>query len=63
MAQRIPDYIKKQLPIPGLPVPEAKIRKLTAEERLADLTHRLLALELEVSLLRILMEKGDREHA
>ena len=39
----------KQLSIPGLPVPERKSRTLQ--------------LELEVSLLKILVEKGDKEHA
>ncbi len=51
----------KQLSIPGLPTPETK--KPTIEERLANLESRMLTLELEVSLLRILMEKGDKDHA
>ncbi|MFH0769624.1 MAG: hypothetical protein V1932_08730 [Chloroflexota bacterium] len=44
--------------IPGLPPPEPKATRPTTEERLAHLEERLLTLELEVSLLRILMEKG-----
>jgi hypothetical protein len=49
--------INKQLSIPGLPVPETKTKKPTAEERLASLENRMLKLELEVLLLRILVEK------
>ncbi len=52
--------LDKQLSIPGLPIPEPKEKKPTAEERLASLESRMLKLELEVSLLRILMEKGDK---
>ncbi len=49
----------RQLSIPGLPVPGPKTKKPTIEERLANLESRMLALELEESLLQILMEKGD----
>lgn len=55
--------LNKQLSIPGLPVPEPKIKKSTTEERLASLESRILALALELSLLRILMEKEEKEHA
>ncbi len=54
--------LDKQLSIPGLPIPEPKEKKPTAEERLASLESRMLKLELEVSLLRILMEKGDKDY-
>lgn len=63
MAQRIPDYIKKQLPIPGLPIPEPKSKPPTRDARILSLESKVRGLELEVSLLRILMEKGDRDHA
>jgi hypothetical protein len=57
----------KQLSIPGLPVPEPKPKLISEQMQLAlrlnDLESRILRLELEVSLLRILMEKGDKEHA
>lgn len=54
----------KQLSIPGLPVTEPKT-KLVPEQvqlglRLNNIECRLLKLELEVSLLRILMEKERR---
>lgn len=52
----------KQLSIPGLPVPEAKTHPLTQDERINELTDRVCRLELEVSLLRILLEKGDKDH-
>jgi len=60
MAQRLAGYISKQLPIPGL---ESKFilrrkEKTDAQDQLRDLQDRVLKLELEVSLLRILMEKG-----
>lgn len=54
----------KQLPIPGLPAPDPK-PKLIPEQvqlnlRLNDLESRLLRIELEMSLLKILVEKGER---
>ena len=52
----------KQLSIPGLPTPEPKPQLVSREAqlglRLNDLECRLLKLELEVSLFRILVEKG-----
>ena len=58
----LPDYLKKQLPIPGLPLPERK-SKLVPEQaqlalRLNDIESRLLKLELELTLLKIQIEKG-----
>lgn len=55
----------KQLSIPGLEMPPrpAKVKRPDADERLATLESRMLKLELEISLLRILMEKGDKERA
>ena len=58
------ERVSKQLSIPGLPAPELK-PKLVPEQvqlglRLNSIECRLLKLELEVSLLRILMEKGER---
>ncbi len=58
MTNRYPN----QPAIPGLPPPEPKATRPTTEERLAHLEERLLTLELEVSLLRILMEKGEKDH-
>lgn len=52
----------KQLSIPGLPTPERKVKKPATEEKIDALESRLLRLELELSLLRILVEKGDKEH-
>lgn len=54
----------KQLSIPGLPVPvtQPKPKALNIQRRIADLQERVAALELELSLLRILMEKGDKDH-
>jgi hypothetical protein len=50
----------EQLSIPGLPVPQPKLVPEQAQFalRLNDLESRLLKLELELSLLKILMEKG-----
>jgi hypothetical protein len=50
----------EQLSIPGLPVPEPKPKLEQAQLalRLNDLESRVLKLELEVSLLKILLEKG-----
>ena len=52
----------RQLSIPGLPVPEPKPKLVPEQVRLAlrlnDIENRLLKLELELSLLKILMEKG-----
>jgi len=55
---RLPGYLRKQLEIPGLPVPEPNIKRATQEKRINELASRLLRLELEVSVLRILVEKG-----
>ncbi len=51
----------RQYPMQGLPPPEPKVTKPTSEERLAQLEERLLTLELEVTLLKIQMEKGARD--
>ena len=52
----------KQLSIPGMPAPEPKPQLISREAqlglRLNSIESRLLKLELEVSLLRILVEKG-----
>lgn len=63
MAKLIPD---NQLSIPGLPLLLPKNSKLvraphtlTQKEQISVLASRVLKLELEVSLLRILMENGD----
>ena len=56
-----PDYIKKQLPIPGLE-PSKRLECVTDKERITQLEARVLNLELEVALLRIQME-GEKEHA
>ncbi len=57
--KRIPD---KQMSIPGLPTPEPKVIKPTTNKQgLASLESRVLTLELEVYLLRILVEKGGKE--
>lgn len=53
----------KQLSIPGLPAPEPKVKKPIAKEKLADLEIRIRYLELEVALLRIRLDKGEKEHA
>ena len=63
MTQRIPGYIKKQLAIPGLESLEkaatvADRKRKTYDEQLKALQSRILTLELEVSLLRIQIEKG-----
>jgi len=62
---RIPYYIRKQIPIPGLdnglPV-EKQLKnsgKSTLQEQLARLESRVLSLELGISLIRIQMEKID----
>jgi len=54
----------KQLSIPGLPVPEPKLEKLKAstKERLANLESRVLALELDITLLRLQLDE-DKDHA
>lgn len=51
----------KQLSIPGLPVPAPKSKPPTQDERIANLESRVLRLELELSLLTILVEKEDKE--
>jgi hypothetical protein len=55
----------KQLAIPGLPVPEPKPKLIPEQAQLAlrlnDLESRVLKLELELSLLKILMEKGENK--
>ena len=52
----------KQLSIPGLPVPRLKVKKSTTEERLASLESRMLKLELEAALQKILGEE-DKDYA
>lgn len=54
----------KQLSIPGLPTPGPKIEKprVSPKERLANLESRVLALELDVTLLRIQLEQ-EKDHA
>ena len=67
MADKLPGYIKKQLPMPGLPAPEPKSKLVPKDVqlnlRLNALESRLLRLELEVSLLRIQLEnpKEDKD--
>ena len=63
MSQKMPEYIRKQLPIPGLEVmskaaTEAESKKLTLQEKVEELHKRVFSLEVEVSLLQILLEKG-----
>jgi hypothetical protein len=62
LMQKVPDYIKKQLSIPGLPVPEPKPELISKQAQLAlrlnQIECRLLSLELELSLLKIQIEKG-----
>ncbi len=57
----------KQMPIPGLLPPEPKPKLVPEQVQLNLLLNtiesRSLRLELEVSLLRILVEKGDEDHA
>ena len=63
MSQKIPSYIRKQLPIPGLEIPkrnETGVRKPTLQEQINTLQDRILTLELELSLLQILLERGAR---
>ena len=54
----------KQLSIPGLPLPGPKLEKPKAgtKEKLANLEFRVLALELELTLLRIQLE-DTKDHA
>lgn len=57
-----------QLSIPGLRCgritgPQLKVKKPSTGEQLASLESRVRNLELEVSLLRILMDKEDEDHA
>ena len=56
----------EQLSIPGLPVPEPKPKFISDQAqfalRLNDLESRVLKLELELSLLKILMEKGGNKN-
>ncbi len=49
----------KQLPIPGLEAERKKPASL--DEQIAELARRVLRLELEVSLLRILVENPKGE--
>lgn len=62
MAQKLPGYIRKQLSIPGLecPVKALDPRPQTLREQVEALQNRLRHLELEVTLLRILLEEGVR---
>ena len=62
MAGRIPGYIRKQLPIPGLEGPVKTRVPMTRPlgEQVRALESRIFALELELSLLRIILERGER---
>jgi len=56
----------KQLPIPGLEglekaATDASEKQKTLRDQIRALSDRILALELEVSLLRILLEKGGSD--
>ena len=58
----------KQMVIPGLEglekaATDAAHKRKTYEEQLKALQDRILSLEVEVSLLRILVEKGVEGHA
>jgi len=55
----------KQLPIPGLEgleeaMTNAREKQKTVRDQIRALSDRILALELEVSLLRILLEEGEK---
>jgi hypothetical protein len=50
--------MKRQPMIPGLEIPVVKPHP--SDDQIAKLSDRLLKLELEVTLLRILVEKGER---
>jgi len=55
-----------QLPIPGLEglenaVADAREKQKTLREQIQALNDRVLALELEVSLLKIFLEKGAKD--
>ena len=52
--------MKDQLRLPGLESPEAKQNRPKANDQVQALEKRILALELEVSLLRIQIEKGEK---
>ena len=63
MSRKIPGYIRKQLPIPGLESPkrnETGVRKPTLQEQINTLQDRILNLELDISLLQIFLERGER---
>lgn len=49
----------KQLSIPGLELPTELVRKPAKADKITNLETRVLRLELELSPLRILMEKGE----
>lgn len=56
--------MSNQPPIPGLEDlvktrAKADIKQATFQEQLKALQNRVLSLELEVSLLRVLLEKGE----
>ena len=53
----------KQLSIPGLPATEPKEKRPMKAEHLSQLEGRILALELEVSLLRIQLDNDRGEDA
>jgi len=55
----------KQLIIPGLEPPATpKLKRpLNLQQQIAQLQDRVLKLELELTLLRVQLEKGDKDHA
>lgn len=50
----------KQLTIPGLPVPQQKVKKPTLEKRLRDLEIKVLSLEMELTLIKLQLEDAIR---
>ena len=57
--------MNEHMVIPGMEslVPTKPKVKLSIRQEMAELQRRLLRLELEVSLLRILLEKCEKDHA
>ena len=54
----------RQLALLGMESPVLpKPKKTGIQEQIVQLQDRVYALELEVTLLRLQLEKGDREHA
>jgi hypothetical protein len=58
----------KQMVIPGLELlvptePKKKTKPTTVRQRTANLERRVLELEIEVTLLQIRIEKGDKDNA